>query len=38
MYGAAHVCARDGFSGMIIEFAAVQIKNTNNNPKRKHLQ
>ena len=38
MYGAAHVCARDGFSGMIIECAAIQIKNTNNNPKKKHLQ
>ena len=28
MYGAVHVCARDGYSGMIVKFAAIPIKNT----------
>ena len=27
MHGAVHVCARDGFSGMIVEFATMAIKN-----------
>ena len=34
MYGAVYVCARDGYSGMIVEFAAMPIKNTNNNTKK----
>ena len=35
MYGAVHVCARDGYSGMIVTFAAIPIKNTYNNMKKK---
>ena len=27
MYGAAHVCARDGYSGMIVGFETMPIKN-----------
>ena len=37
MYGASPVCARDEYSGMIVEFTAMPIKNTNNNTKRKTL-
>ena len=37
MYGAKPVCARDGYSGMIVEFTAMPIKNTNNYTKRKTL-
>ena len=41
MYGATHVCARDGYSGMIAKSAAIPIKTltitrkntTNNNTK-----
>ena len=34
MYKAAHVCVRDGYSGMIAEFAAMPIKNINNGTKK----
>ena len=34
MYRAVHVCATDGCSGMIVEFAAMPIKNTNNTTKK----
>ena len=43
MYRAVHVCARDGYSGMIVEFSAMPViqkkqkaitqKNTNINTK-----
>ena len=35
MFGAVHVCARDGYSEMIVKFAAIPIKNTYNNMKKK---
>ena len=44
MYGATHVCARDGYSGMIAKSAAIPIKtltitrkNTTNNNTKKPL-
>ena len=36
MYKAAHVCVRDGYSGMIAEFAAMPIKNINNGTKKNY--
>ena len=27
MYGVTHVCARDGYSGMIVAFTTMPIKN-----------
>ena len=38
MYRVVHVCAKDGYSGMIVEFAATPIKNTKNNTKKTHYQ
>ena len=34
MYRAVRVCARDGYSGIIVEFAAIPIKNPKNNTKK----
>ena len=33
MYGVIHALARNGYTGMIIEFAVMSIKTTNNNTK-----
>ena len=33
MYGVIHALARNGYTGMIIEFAVMPIKTTNNNTK-----
>ena len=32
-HGAAHVCASDGYSGMIVEFALISTKNLYNNTR-----
>ena len=37
MYRAVRICARDGYSGIIVEFAAIPIKNPKNNTKKKTL-
>ena len=34
MYRAVHVCTRDGYSGIIVKFAAMPMKNTHNNTKK----
>ena len=36
LYRAVHVCASDGYSGIIVEFAAIPIKNSDNNTKKIH--
>ena len=38
MYRAVPVCARNGYSGMIVELTSMPIKASNNNTKGKILK